>query len=81
MVIKVSVNIGWKKKDPRKLTYIDGGSSLHKILDDHFRGFPIDLGEKDIGVLMGIAACGNSGAKELLDAIYLYENIVVEAEW
>jgi hypothetical protein len=77
----MSVSLGWKKKDPRKLTYIDGGSQLHKILDEHFRGFPIELGEKDIGVLMGIAACGHSGAQELLDAIYSFETIVVDADW
>lgn len=77
----MGVNIGWKKKDPRKLTYIDGGSQLHKILEDTYSGFPIELSEKDIPFLSGILACGYFGVKDLIGAIDDHGEIVIDAEW
>lgn len=76
----MSVNIGWKKKDPKKLNYIDGGSSFHKILED-YKGFPLELSNVDIGFLSGLAACGHSGANELIEAINENYEIIVEAQW
>jgi len=77
----MSVNIGWKKKDPTKLNYIHANSGLHGILENEYRGFPIELSKKDIAFLRGVAACEYSGANELIEAIMEHDEIIVEGEW
>ena len=77
----MSVNIGWKKADPTKLNYIDGGSSFHKVMETAFGGFPIELDDSHIKTLAGIEACGYMGAEELIAAISEHGRIVVDAEW
>lgn len=78
----MGVSISWKPTDPRQGTYVDGGSSFHKALENAFGGFPMTLTERDIGKLQGIAACGHEeGASELIEAIFDYASIEVSAEW
>jgi len=77
----MSVSIGWKPKDPNGLTYIDGGSTLHGILEKAFGCFPMTLSSKNIKVLEGVAACGYEGVYELITAICDNEVIAVDDEW
>ena len=77
----MSVSIGWRKKDPKKLSYISGTSSFHKVLETAFGGFPMELGDNELQKLSGIEACGNEGAGELIAAIREVGTVVVDAEW
>jgi hypothetical protein len=77
----MSVSIGWKKKDPKKLDYISRGSSFYKVLENAFGGFPMELDYSHISVLRGIEACSFDGANELIAAISDNGCIVVDAEW
>ena len=77
----MSVSIGWRPDDPKKLEYVSGGSSFHKALEEAFGMMPITLTEKETFVLRGIAACGHEGASELISAIMDKGPIIVEADW
>ena len=77
----MSVSIGWRPNNPNQLIFINGGSSFHKVLEDAFGNFPITLDSKNTERLRGIAACGYTGAEELIDALYEKDSIIVEAEW
>jgi len=78
----MSVSIGWRPDDPKQLKYISGGSSFLAVLETAFnQKEPLPLGEGDIKVLRGIAACGYEGAEELVSIIHENGSIIVEAKW
>lgn len=77
----MSVSIGWIPNNPKKLNYIDGGSSFLTVLENAFGGVPITLSHDDIGKLEGIYSCGHDGASQLITAILEQESIIVEAQW
>ena len=77
----MGVSIGWRKKNPKKLDYINGGSTFHDVLETAFGGFPMTLDDNHISVLHGVAACGFDGATELIVAISKHGAIEVDAEW
>jgi len=73
--------MSWQPHKTKRGKYFDGGSSLHKILEDKFGSFPIVLSENDIEFLQGVEACGNGGVGDLVSALYEYGTIKIEAEW
>jgi hypothetical protein len=76
----MGVSIGWRKKDPKSLSYIASTSGLHRILSDTY-GIPCELSSSDIGFLKGLGACGHKGADELVGAINDHGEIIVDSEW
>jgi len=77
----MSVSIGWRPDNPKKLSYIEGGSTFHGVLENAFGGFPFTLKDTDIDTLRGIYYSGFDGAEELISAIDGKGPIIVEAEW
>jgi len=77
----MSVSIGYRTFQPKKLKYVDGGSTFFGILKDEFGEFPFILYDSNIGWLRGVASCGHAGAEELIRAISEFGKIEVEAEY
>jgi len=58
------------------------GSKLASILRTAFRcPLPVELGEKEIPILIGILACGHEDVQGLIDAIQEHGRVVVEVEY
>lgn len=77
----MSVSMTWQPHEPKRGKYFDGGSTLHGILERTFSAFPIILNQGDIPKLEGIEACGHDGVRDLIEALYDYEKIKIDAEW
>jgi len=77
----MSVSIGWRPVNPKQFDYVGGGSSFLKVLETAFGELPINLSDKHILKLSGIAACGYPGADELIEAIRKKEHIEVVARY
>ena len=77
---QMSVSIYWKPVG--KGNKVTGGSSLIEFMQKAFKdSLPINLNSDDVGILRGLAACGHSGACELIDAINKNGEITVTAEY
>lgn len=77
----MTVNIGFRPHSPKKLTYIDGGSSLLKVIEAAFHEAPVVLDSSDIQKLEGIYACGYEAVGELIAGINKFGKIVLDAEY
>lgn len=74
----MTVSIGYRPYNPKSLKYVDGGSSLCRVLSDEY-GYSFTLEDSDIQFLKGVCACGHKGAQELIDAIVEFGKIEVKA--
>jgi hypothetical protein len=76
----MSVSMTWQPYKPKTGKHFDGGSNLHGILERTYGSFPIILTGEDVKTLEGIKACGHDGVRDLINALYDYEKIKVEAQ-
>lgn len=77
----MSVSMTWQPHETKRGKHFNGGSTLHGILENAYSSFPIVLSMDNVEFLKGLQACGYDGAGELINAIYEYEVIKIEAEW
>ena len=77
----MGVSLEWKPVDPKAGFGFEGGSRLHKILEDEFGGYPITLGENEFNILVGIRACGYEGVQDLIDAVSEHGRIEIDCNW
>ena len=76
----MSISIGYRPHNPKGLTRVGGTSDFWRILEDNYGSKPI-LRLNDIEFLKGVSACGHNCAQELIDAIYEFDVIEVEASY
>ena len=77
----MSISIGFRPHNPKKLTWInEAHSGTYKALENNFGKFPLVLTEYNISALTTISACGYEEVDELISAIYKFGSIYVEAQ-
>ena len=77
----MGVSFTWLPYKPKTGKSWGSGSSLNSALEELFGSFPIILTQSDIPKLEGVKACGYEEISEIIQALYEYEKIKIEAHW